>query len=101
MALQVPVHHHASARDSPQPIAEDKNLTIFDLPISIRNQIYDLVFYGIDRQKLLNEKEMLWTEKSVGPGVPVDYLGLLRASRRIYSDASAILYKTLDLGSDP
>ncbi|KAK4109066.1 hypothetical protein N656DRAFT_848014 [Canariomyces notabilis] len=64
MALQVPVHHHASARDSPQPIAEDKNLTIFDLPISIRNQIYDLVFYGIDRQKLLNEKEMLWTEKS-------------------------------------
>jgi hypothetical protein len=69
-------------------------LCIFNLPRNIRDCIYRHVLHGglpINRD---------W-EASLAPYLPKENFGLLYTSRQIYQEASAILYESVHVGSDP
>ena len=68
-------------------------LTIFDLPRPVRDHIYHEVLHGDAPQTTR------WDGRTE-PHRAVDSLGLLRASRRVHQEASAVLHATVHLGSD-
>lgn len=65
--------------------------TFLDLPLEIRNRIYEDVLIP----DWLEPTE--WGDVSK-LGVPKENLGLLRVSRRVHEEATAVLYATLFLG---
>ncbi|KAK4044127.1 hypothetical protein C8A01DRAFT_31729 [Parachaetomium inaequale] len=77
---------------TPTAAVKPGSLTFFDLPQAVRNKIYDRVFHDdAPDEPMLDDR--------TGPYVPNDQLSLLCVSRRVYEEASAILYETVYLGS--
>lgn len=74
-------------------VTSAKQITILDLPRNIRDCIYRYVLHG----DLPIKPD--W-DPSVAPYVPQQNFGLLYASRQIYEEASAMLYATVDVGSN-
>ena len=70
-----------------------RSLTVFDLPRAIRDRIYHHALHD-------DAPETFRWDGRTPPHVSLGNLGLLRVCRRVYREASAILYATVHLGSD-
>ena len=70
-----------------------RSLTVFDLPRAIRDRIYHHALHD-------DAPETFRWDGRTPPHVSLSNLGLLRVCRRVYREASAILYATVHLGSD-
>ena len=70
--------------------------TLFDLPQSIRDRIYDHVFRG--DAPVWDIRDPHQDPDVSGTRVPTDRLAVLCTSRRVYEEASAVLYSTVYLG---
>jgi len=90
----VPFSHGPGLLLTPTSEAGDKarGLTLFDLPRRARDKIYHHVLHD-------DAREDPWSNEVATTYVPNAQLGLLCASRRVYEEASAIMYSTVRLGS--